>query len=199
MTLIFLAILAYILAVVFLKRYRKWLLYYLVATFGFTLIVVFGGRYLGLEKELESIEVFLVQKVSHLLGLNAKPVENSVLEVISSQGISLLRVNIECSALIEMAVLAGLVLFYPAFRIRRRVLTLIFGLIFTFFVNIIRIEIIALMLHFSGMEALFWAHAVVARLFFFLTVIFFYWFLLTKPSLRESAKIVKIRSSQPNS
>jgi len=65
------------------------------------------------------------------------------------------------------------------------------GLVATAIANIIRVLIIVGMAHSIGRGAIFLAHAVVGRLFFFACVIGLFWYIVTRPTVEEVAKMVR--------
>jgi exosortase family protein XrtG len=106
----------------------------------------------------------------------------------SISGWSLLKIGIECSALIEMAVLIGLVMFHPGLPVPQRVRLTAIGLVATYALNIGRLLIIVWMASSLGPDSMFVAHAIVGRAFFFALVVALYWVLLTRTALRRLAR-----------
>jgi len=92
-------------------------------------------------------------------------------------------IGIECSALLEMAAFAGLVAFYPAFGRGKKVGIIATGVAATYAINVVRILIIVGMIAMLGTDWVFFAHAVVGRMFFFTGVVIVYWLLITRPTV----------------
>ncbi len=192
MKIVFLLIL-YVAIVVFLKKQRAWLTYYLFGALGLTLILVFGMRSSGLELYWEKIHLYQTVLFSNLLGIKSKILGNSTLLVPDKTGWILLQIGIECSAILESSVLLGLVLFYPSFEIKRKLKLISIGLIATVLANIMRIQIIVNIIHYFGRNTVFVAHAIVGRLFFFTCVIILYWYILTQPTLDKIHQTINER------
>ena len=192
MKIVFLLIL-YVAIVVFLKKQRAWLTYYLFGALGLTLILVFGMRSSGLELYWEKIHLYQTVLFSNLLGIKSKILGNSTLLVPDKTGWILLQIGIECSAILESSVLLGLVLFYPSFEIKRKLKLISIGLIATVLANIMRIQIIVNIIHYFGRNTVFVAHAIVGRLFYFTCVIILYWYILTQPTLDKIHQTINER------
>ena len=180
----------YVAGVVFLRRYRAWLGYYLLGAFGLTLILVFGAQAIGLAGELEALVTHSTAILASWLGIGTKWLGQSQFMVMDRSGWVVLETNIECSALIESSILAGLIFFYPAFDWRQKLRYFSIGLVVTVVANTIRMLIIAGMTATLGRGAVFWGHAIVGRLFFFAVIIALYWFILTRPTVHKVAKTI---------
>lgn len=180
----------YIAGVIFFKKYRAWLAYYLLGAFGLTLILVFGAQAIGLAGELESLVTWSTAVLASWIGIGSKWLGQSQFMVMDRSGWVVLETNIECSALIESSILAGLIFFYPAFDWRQKLRYFGIGMVVTIAANTLRMLIIAGITATLGRGSVFWGHAVVGRLFFFAVIIALYWFILTRPTVHEIAKMV---------
>lgn len=169
------------------RKHRQWLLYYLIAAFGLTVQLVLLAEYFGLDQILVNIASFHVHLVSkYLFGIPAELLSNGRFQLTLVSGeTNILKLGIECSAVLESSVLFSLVLFYPIYNWRQKILRITFGLILTYIINIARLMIIVLMAYKFGSDYIFFAHAGVARIFFFVSELFLYWYLMTKPTLRK--------------
>ncbi|MFZ3062923.1 MAG: hypothetical protein WA148_04145, partial [Actinomycetota bacterium] len=156
-----------------------------------TLILVFGARWIGLSDRLEALVTYTTYLLSSGIGIKSQFLGQSQIMVADPSGWVVLQTNIECSALIESSILAGLVFFYPAFDVRRKIKYFSIGLVVTMVANALRMLIITSMTAYLGRSSIFWGHAVVGRLFFFVVVITLYWYILTRPTVSEVAKIVE--------
>lgn len=169
------------------RRHRQWLFYYLVAAFGLTLQLVFLAEHFGLDQILVNIASFHVKLLStSLFKLQMELLSNGRFQLVHpSGGIDILKLGIECSAILESSILISLLLFYPLFSLRQRLLRITFGLVVTYVINIFRLLIIVLMANKFGSDYIFLAHAGVARVFFFIFELLLYWYLLTKPTVKS--------------
>ncbi len=91
----------------------------------------------------------------------------------------------------EFSVLIGLVMFYPTFTFIKKLRETLFGLSAVYVINVIRLMIIVTMIYGLGEGVTFIAHAVVGRLFFFISVIVLFWYIITRPTLEVVGKAVR--------
>ena len=187
----------WVLAVVFFRINRIWLLYYLTGSIGLAFIVIFVGRETPVQGWMETGVAASTFGVANLIGIPARMFEAApgtlMLFVVGQlvghdNGWTMVRVTIECSSLLESGVLTGMVGFYPGWSIKKRAAFLAGGLIATYIANIIRLTVIMGTLHFFGKNSLFIAHTVVGRAVFFVLVIAIFWFVITKPTMRMVAR-----------
>ena len=177
--------------VVFFYAYRIWLPYYAIGAVGLAFLVIAVGRsVLPLELLLEQFTAFNVHDVSKVFGVetrifSASPGVILVLVIPQEQGWTLVDIGVECSGLLEEAVLVGLLSFYPAWSLGRRLSLIAAGLAATYVGNLVRVLFIVITLHQWGKDSLFLAHTLVGRVIFFVVVIAIYWAVLTGPTLRQ--------------
>lgn len=173
---------------------RIWLPYYTIAAVGLALLIVFGGtRLLPLERWLEYGTAYSAHLICQSLNIptrvfEAAPGNILVWVVVQSPGWTVVRVDLECSGLLELATLTGLILFYPAWPIRQRIALTILGLVVTFGANIIRVLSIILILHVFGKQSIFIAHTIIGRMIFFILVAGIYWCILTRGTVKVIGK-----------
>lgn len=174
----------YLLGLILLRRVKHALLGYLWSAFGLAVVLVLMGQIGGWNEPLGSLQANLLVAISAWFGLSLEALGRATLVVPDPSGWSILSIGIECSTLIEASVFAGILLFYPRFSARERLLRLTAGLGATFVINIARLAIIVGMIGTFGKPAVPLAHAVVGRLVFFLGIVIVYWRMLTMPTLR---------------
>jgi len=175
----------YLTIVYLCRKHRQWLFYYLFGAFGFTLLVTLTLKYFLIDQFLIAIEVFHTNIVANLFKIPSQTLAYGRLRLPMQNGWSILAIGVECSAVLEMAALSGLIIFYPAFSYFRKTIKTVFGLFATYAINIIRMLIILAITYYYGTDYVFIAHAIVGRLFFFICVIILYWFLITKPTVKS--------------
>lgn len=181
----------YAAGIFYFRRRRAWLGYYLFAALGLVLIIVFGAQAIGMAGRFEYLTTWSTVRAANLLGINSQFLGASEFMVADKMGWVTLQTTIECSALIESSVLIGLILYYPAFSKMRKTMTLAIGLPITWFANISRLLIITWMVSFYGRSAVFIGHAIVGRLFFLIIMVTIFWYILTKPTIREVASNIE--------
>ena len=177
--------------VVFFYHYRIWLPYYALGAVGLAFLVIAVGRsVLPLELMLEQFTAFNVHDISRVFNVetrifSASPGVILVLVIPQEQGWTLVDIGVECSGLLEEAVLIGLLTFYPGWSLGRRAGLIAFGLAATYLGNLVRVLFIVITLHEWGKDSLFLAHTLVGRVIFFIIVIAIYWAVLTGPTLTQ--------------
>src|SRR3990167_4630558 len=124
--------------VLIFRKHRQWLFYYLVAAFGLTIQLVFLAEYTGLDQILVNIASFHVKLIStNLFNLQMELLSNGRFQLIHPVGgTDILKLGIECSAVLESSILLALIIFYPLFNWRQKVLRASFGLVVTYVINI---------------------------------------------------------------
>lgn len=177
-------------AVYFFWKVGAWLPYYIAGSAGSALfIVVFARNVLPLETALRAATANTVNLISGAVGVHTtvQRVDLGDLLVVGvphHQEWTRLSIGLECSGLLEAAVLVGLVSFFPANGFRKRVGLLMVALVATFVANVIRMLVIVGAVGFAGQDALNFAHVVLGRVTFFALAIGIYWFVITKPTLK---------------
>ena len=177
------------LAVLFFRLNRIWLIYYIVGSVGMAFLIIFVGRATGIEPGLQALVAAGVHAASGLFDLptqvfRAAPGAILVLVVSQDVGWTMLQVTVESSGLLETGVISGMLLFYPGWSLRRRIIFTICAILATYIANIVRLMVIVLTLHEMGKSSLLISHTIVGRAVFFALVILIYWYLMTRPTLR---------------
>ncbi|MBI2939508.1 MAG: archaeosortase/exosortase family protein [Chloroflexi bacterium] len=176
--------------VTFLHCHRIWLLYYLCGSIGLAFAIIFGGRSLvPLEPLLEQLVAQVTHQVVPLIGVqtrlfDAAPGLLLVLVVVQPVGWTAIQITIECSGLLESAVIVGTLAFYPGWSLRQRAGFAALGVVLTQAANVVRLVFVITTLAYLGKDALFSAHTIVGRGVFFGLVVLIYWWVLSWPTLR---------------
>jgi exosortase family protein XrtG len=173
----------YLAGLVLLRKNRKGLIAYLWSAFGLAGILIFAGQIGKWNLSLGAFQAEIVAMVSQFFGGGLRTVAGGGLVVPDPTGWSILQIGIECSALIEMSIFIGLMLFYPRLPTGERLVRIAAGVLITIAINLLRLGIIAAMVATLGKPIVPWAHAVVGRLVFFVGILFLYWRMLTLPTL----------------
>ncbi len=180
---------AWALAVLFFRLNRIWLPFYIIGSVGLAFIVIFIGRATAIEPLLQTAVAAAVHGVSGLFSIPTQTFEaapGALLVLVVSQDIgwTMLQVTIESSGLLESGVIAGMLLFYPGWGWRVRLLYTAGALLLTFGANVVRLMIIVATLHSAGKDSLLVSHTIIGRAVFFALVVAIYWYLMTRPTLR---------------
>jgi exosortase family protein XrtG len=189
--LIALLFLVWLAGVVFLRYYRVWLFYYLLATVGCIYFLVIAARdLLGLEEQLAASVAWTIHNIANFLGIptrifNGAPGVLLVLVVVQSVGWTVLHIGVESSSLLEIGVLTSLLIFYPGWKLSRRALSVVGGTLAIWLANILRMLVIVIMLNRLGKDALVLAHTYIGKTVFFVLAVAIFWYLITNGTLRD--------------
>lgn len=178
------------LSVVALRRARRWLLFYLVGGLGFILVVLFWASAFGFDTALEALEARQAVAIANGTGIALSLLGKTGLAIPNHTGWAVFDVGIECSALLEMSAIVGLIAFYPAFSAGRKVTTMAVGTAVTYGINMARIMLIVVLINAFGTSWVFAAHAVFGRILFFIGTVVLYWWLITRPTVGKVNAII---------
>lgn len=187
--------LIWLLVVALLRRHRIWLFYYIWGSVGFTLIIVLLLRGSFVEQWMEYHTGLVLHHLLGFLDIRTYVFERAygvllvLIEVDNSW--TTVDIDIESSSLLEMCIFLGLLLFYPAYPLTRRVLFSMAGIALIYGINILRLLVIISVIHWGGRSMIFVAHTLLGRIIFFLFIIALYWHFFTKPSLKIVREDVK--------
>jgi exosortase family protein XrtG len=188
-------------AVIFLRLYRIWILFYIVATIGCAYGLTLVSRDpLNLDVLLGQSIAWSVHQLSVPLSMPTRifvgaPASLLVMVVTQDVGWTLLKVGVESSGLLEMIVFISLLLFYPGQTVGQRVRSIIIGCSLTWLANVLRVLLIIAMLQLFGKESLVIAHSLVGKGVFFVLTIAMYWYLLTGPTVRMLSRSAVSRTA----
>ncbi len=194
------ALVLWVLLLLFFRSHRNWLPFYVLGSVGLAFALIAIGRQsvpvqvlnlqsFSLENLLKSFTASTVHGVANLTGVEtqtfaAVPGTLMVLVVPQNLGWTVMNIGIESSGLLEMAVLAGMVGFYPGWSLTKRMGAIAAGMFATYVANVVRISFIVASLHWGGKDLLFISHTVVGRALFFVMVVAIFWFVISLPTLR---------------
>lgn len=106
-----------------------------------------------------------------------------VIFVESALGAISLKIDFECSGIIEIMAYLALLIFYRVYTVYERFCIGILGVIALILANALRITVICLMIHFGGIDNYFIAHTFVGRLVFYALSVVIYFYVFTKPQI----------------
>lgn len=179
---------AFLIAIAYLARVRRWWLsFYLAGSLSVLLLIVAFFSLTGLDNYLMAIEAQNMAFVATVFGLPTSYLPPNAFIFPDPSGWVVFGIGFECSSLIELGVLVGLLFFYPGYNVLCRVIYILLGVAVIYVANIIRMLTVAYVVHILGNQYVYIAHTLVGKLLFFAFVVTLFWYLLTKPTL----KIVK--------
>lgn len=108
-----------------------------------------------------------------------------IIFITSAAGSMTMKIDMECSGIIEIMVFLALLVFFDVYRPHEKLMIGILGTIYLILCNTLRITLICLALHFIGPEAYYVMHTFVGRIIFYLLSILMYFFVFTKPQIQR--------------
>lgn len=182
------AVSGWLLILFFFRRYRIWPFYYIWGAVGFTFLLILFLRGSVVEYWLEKLTALALHWTMDKLGI-ATTIFNGAAGMVLlflpvERSWTVISIDIECSGLLETCVFVGLLLFYPAFSLPRRLFLVVMGMLAIFIINLIRLYVIVFLISFYGRQVIYLAHTVAGRLIFFLLIVALYWSVFSRSTLR---------------
>ncbi len=94
-----------------------------------------------------------------------------------------LRVDIECSGIIEIMAFISLLAFFNVYSTSEKLIVGILGFCYIMVCNAMRITIICLSVHFLGTGVYYIVHTFIGRIFFYVFSVLLYFYVFTKPQI----------------
>ncbi len=105
-----------------------------------------------------------------------------------------LLLDYECSGIIEMNAYLSLLIFFPIYNAKEKIILGTLGSLWLYVVNVARVVLVGCVIHFFNLHALFWVHNVFGRLLFYILTIWMYYTVFTHSKLID--KILGRKSLQ---
>lgn len=176
-TLVGLIVWLYILSVLRRGKLRFW--HFLVGSVGFFVFLMFFVQPL-LITPLTKAVTMVSGSIGKVLNLFEGYTEYALLFVQNKNGAISLIVDYECSGIIEMIAFFSLLVFFPVYAGMEKIFVGIFGGLYLFFANVIRLVVICITISMFGNEAYFIAHTIVGRIIFYGLSMLLYYAVFTK-------------------
>jgi exosortase family protein XrtG len=109
-----------------------------------------------------------------------------ILYVGTSTGSMTLKIDFECSGIIEIMAFLCLLIFFRVYRLHEKLVVGVLGTASLILANALRITIICLTLHYFGTDAYYIAHTLIGRIFFYVLTVFLYFYVFTRPQVIQT-------------
>lgn len=106
-----------------------------------------------------------------------------VIFVQSAVGAISLKIDFECSGIIEIIAYLSLLIFYRVYTVYERVYVGVLGIIAMVLANALRITVICMIIYFGGIDMYYIAHTFVGRFVFYGLSVMIYFYVFTKPQI----------------
>ena len=136
-----------------------------------------------LMEPLARIVALLASLPGKIAGIYSAHYKYGVIFVQSTVGAISLKIDFECSGIIEIIAYLSLLLFYRVYSVYERVYVGVLGVVAIVLANALRITVICLMIHFCGIDMYYIAHTFVGRLVFYSLSVLIYFYVFTKPQI----------------
>ncbi len=147
----------------------------------FILMLVFLEPFLT--QPLARIVALLASLPGKIAGIYSAHYKYGVIFVESSVGAISLKIDFECSGIIEIIAYLALLMFYRVYTVYERIYVGVLGVIAMVLANALRITVICLMIYFGGIDMYYIAHTFVGRLVFYSLSVLIYFYVFTKPQI----------------
>lgn len=107
----------------------------------------------------------------------------AVIFVDSAAGAMTLKIDFECSGIVEIMAFVSLLAFFGVYTRSERVLVGVLGTLAIMLANALRIILIAELIHFGGPNMYYVAHSLFGRLLFYALTVILYFYVFTKPQI----------------
>jgi len=97
-----------------------------------------------------------------------------------------MTIDYECSGIIETTAFVSLVAFFPIFNPSERAFFAIFGTLWIYAANVLRLAIVVVIVHFGGGNLFFLAHSMIGRIVFYTLVMMLYYNAFTYSQISHS-------------
>jgi len=181
-------------AIAVLYHYRILPLYFVLGAVGLTFLFILVIRGSSVEYLLEQKTGMILHYILNYFNVSTHVFDKSpgtILVFIKiDESWTTLDIDIESSALLEIAVLLGLVIFYPVYSFGKKLWFVLLGTVTLICCNLFRLILVVFIIYWWGRNFNFLAHTLIGRLFFFFAIILLYWCILTRPSIKQVRKDV---------
>ncbi len=106
-----------------------------------------------------------------------------VIFIESAAGAISLKIDFECSGIIEILAYLSLLIFYRVYTVYERVYVGVLGVVAIVLANALRITVISLMIYFGGVDMYHVAHTFIGRFVFYGLSVILYFYVFTKPQI----------------
>lgn len=134
---------------------------------------------------LSRIVALIASLPGKIAGIYSAHYKYGVIFVESSVGAISMKIDFECSGMIEIAAYLAVLIFYRVYTVYERFCVGVLGVIALVLANAFRITVICLTIHFWGIDAYYMAHTFIGRLVFYALSVMLYFYVFTKPQIMK--------------
>lgn len=155
---------------------------FLVGSIGLFIILMLAVRPWAMQPLAQAVAA-IAGLPGRLTGTFEAYFKYAVIFVDSAAGAITLKIDFECSGIVEIMAFVSLLAFFEVYSRSERLIVGMFGSIAIMLANALRIIVIAEMIHFGGPNLYYVAHSLVGRLVFYVFTVALYFYVFTKPQV----------------
>ena len=163
--LIFLVVWLYILHVTKKAKLPFW--HFLWGSAGLFVIIFVGFKDV-LTQPMANIVAAVAGIVGKMTGVFEPYYKYSIIFVESAKDSITLKIDFECSGIIEITAFLSLLIFFNVYSRYEKVIIGCIGTVYIIVANALRIILICLIIHFKGVDYYYISHALIGRIFFYI-------------------------------
>ncbi len=176
LALVFVAVWVYLL-IVFKKR-KMSAFFFMLGTSG-TFLITFALFKSLLAKGLTVILSNVLEWISRICPWYTMYKDYNIIFIDHNNAAISLFIDYECSGVIEILVITSIIIFFPLFSKKEKIIYSIIGFFYTMCANIIRLLIITGIIYKYGNNVYYLAHSVIGRIVFYVLTLFLYFYMLS--------------------
>lgn len=96
-----------------------------------------------------------------------------------------LFIDYECCGFIEILVVVSVVMFFPLFNMKKKIIYSVIGVAYTTLANVIRLVLICWFIYIYGNNAYYVAHSVLGRIIFYIFTLLFYFYIISWNQIKK--------------
>ncbi|MGL5353793.1 MAG: exosortase family protein XrtG, partial [Clostridium sp.] len=142
-----------------------------------------------LETIIINVELWLFEIFNKILYSLEIFIQDETIIVKTTNVVKGIRLNYECSGLIEMLVYSSIVLFYPIHNNWNKLKKFILGNLVILAANMFRLLLMVMSVGFIGIETFEVVHLLIGRIVFYIIIIILYYKVLTKYHISQYKEV----------
>ena len=129
--------------------------------------------------ELTQLITAIVGSISHFFHLGQSFTQYGGIWINNVNSPVFLTIDYECSGIIEIVALLSLLLFFPVYSRKEKLVYALLGGISITIANVVRLMTVIIIVNTYGSQSFFWAHSIIGRIIFYVITIIIYYYTFT--------------------
>ena len=146
-------------------------------------VIIFVGFKDVLTQPMANIVAAVAGIVGKMTGVFEPYYKYGIIFVESAKDSITLKIDFECSGIIEITAFLSLLIFFNVYSRYEKVIIGCIGTVYIIVANALRIILICLIIHFKGVDYYYISHALIGRIVFYILFIILYFYVFTKAQI----------------